>query len=174
MKKRILSIAIVGLVAIAHLHGQVTRAEIVATGLTCSMCSNAINKQLKSLAGVDSVTVDLNTNTFVVYVKKDASISPRTFKERVEKAGFFVGSMLISMQFDNTLIPENKKIEKDGMSLVILESRTPVLSGEVQVKVMDKGYVTQKEYKKLSKSFSKISTYQSGDEDDYHVKIQQP
>jgi copper chaperone CopZ len=174
MNKRILSIVIVGLITIVHVYGQVTRAEIVATGLTCSMCSNAINKQLKSLAGVDSVTVDLNTNTFVAYVIKDATISPRIFKERVEKAGFFVGSMLVSMQFDNTVIPENKKIEKDGMILVILESKSQVLNGEVQIKVMDKGYVTQKEYKKLSKSFSKIPTYQSGNEDDYHIKIQQP
>ena len=30
-------------------NAQIVKAEIRATGLTCSMCSNAINKQLKAL-----------------------------------------------------------------------------------------------------------------------------
>ncbi|MBK8850443.1 MAG: heavy-metal-associated domain-containing protein [Saprospiraceae bacterium] len=54
----------------ANADAQISKAEIVATGLTCSMCSNAINKQLKSLTDVDSVVIDLNTNTFVVHLKK--------------------------------------------------------------------------------------------------------
>ena len=83
----------------ANAEAQITKAEIVATGLTCSMCSNAINKQLKSLTEVDSVVIDLNTNTFVVHLKKEAMISPRILKERVEKAGFFVGSMIVTMNF---------------------------------------------------------------------------
>ena len=58
-------------------NAQFNKAEIVATGLTCSMCSNAINKQLKSLADVANVEIDLNTNTFTVYMKKNAKISPK-------------------------------------------------------------------------------------------------
>jgi copper chaperone CopZ len=45
---------------------QISKAEIIATGLTCSMCSNAINKQLKTLPEVVTVETDLNTNTFTV------------------------------------------------------------------------------------------------------------
>lgn len=67
---------------------QITKAEIIATGLTCSMCSNAINKQLKSLSEVDSVATDLNTNTFTVFFKNNNTVQPRTLKESVEKAGF--------------------------------------------------------------------------------------
>lgn len=155
----------------ANAEAQITKAEIVATGLTCSMCSNAINKQLKSLTEVDSVVIDLNTNTFVVHLKKEAMISPRVLKEKVEKAGFFVGSMILTMNFDNTDISENIKIEKEGMSLVIIDAKPKVLNGETKAKIMDKGYVTQKEYKKLAKSLLKIPTYLDGNEDEYHVKI---
>jgi copper chaperone CopZ len=171
MQSKIIIIALMVMCTLVKMNAQVKKAEIVATGLTCSMCSNAINKQLKSLAEVDSVTVDLNTNTFVVYVKKDAVVSPRTLKERIEKAGFFVGAMTVSMNFENTVIPEDKRLELDGMTLVILESKSEVLNGTVQVKIMDKGYVTQKEHKKLTRSLSKVPTYNNGDENDYHVNI---
>jgi copper chaperone CopZ len=169
-QKIIFAIVIASFISI-QVKAQFTKAEIMATGLTCSMCSNAINKQLKSLSGVDSVEVDLNTNTFIVHVKKESFISPRTLKESVEKAGFFVGSMIVSMQFDNIVIPDSKKVEKDGAEFVILGNKTQILDGDVKAKIVDKGYVTQKEYKKLSKSFSKIPSYQSVAENEYHLII---
>ena len=51
-------------------NAQIVKAEIRATGLTCSMCSNAINKQLKALPEVSNVETDLNTNTFTVTFKE--------------------------------------------------------------------------------------------------------
>ena len=70
-------------------NAQIIKAEIIATGLTCSMCSNAINKQFKSLAEVEKVATDLNTNTFTVYLKSNAIITPKKLKEQVEKASYF-------------------------------------------------------------------------------------
>ena len=70
-------------------NAQISKIELRATGLTCSMCSNAIFKQLESISDVDSVATDLNTNTFIVFLKKDNKLNPKTFKEKVEKAGFF-------------------------------------------------------------------------------------
>jgi hypothetical protein len=40
-------IAVFVLIASTKSYSQISKAEIIATGLTCSMCSNAINKQLK-------------------------------------------------------------------------------------------------------------------------------
>jgi len=42
---------------------------------------------------------------------------------------------------------------------------------EIQFQVVDKGYVTEKEFKKLSKSYKNIGTYASNNEDDFHIKI---
>jgi hypothetical protein len=95
-------------------------------------------------------------------------------KERVEKAGFFVGSMIITMSFENLEVTDNLKIEKDGFSMVFIESKTKTLNGESEVKILDKGFVTQKEFKKMSKSLAKYPTYIAGNEDDYHVKIMIP
>ncbi len=60
------------------------------------MCSNAINKQLKTLPEVVNVETDLNTNTFTVTLTEGNALSPKVFKEKVEKAGFFIGTLVIT------------------------------------------------------------------------------
>ena len=150
---------------------QISKAEIIATGLTCSMCSNAINKQLKSLPEVQNVAIDLNTNTFTVTLKKNNNISPKILKERVQKAGFFVGSMIITLDFDNQKIQNNIKIKKNNLDLIFLDTNAKTLNGLTNLKILDKEYVVTKEFKKLSKLYSNIPTFLDENQDDYHLKV---
>jgi len=91
-----LIIIIILLISATMSNAQISKIELRATGLTCSMCSNAIFKQLESISEVDSVETDLNTNTFIVFLKKGNTINPKTFKEKVEKAGFFIGVFIVT------------------------------------------------------------------------------
>jgi len=141
-------------------NAQIVRAEIRATGLTCSMCSNAINKQLKSLPDVVDVTIDLNTNTFTVTLKEGNDLTPKIFKEKVEKAGFFIGSLVLTAK-SNTLT--------QGSYIVVNDAKSN--AAEIQFQVLDKGYVTEKEFKKLSKTYKNWETYAANNEDDFHIKI---
>ncbi|WP_158727784.1 MULTISPECIES: heavy-metal-associated domain-containing protein [unclassified Flavobacterium] len=84
--KAAMSIGLVLLCGFTSL-AQMQKAEIKATGLTCSMCSNAINKQLKAMSGVTTVTTDLNTNSFFVAFENNNTITPKMLKDAVEKAG---------------------------------------------------------------------------------------
>ncbi|WP_026978369.1 heavy-metal-associated domain-containing protein [Flavobacterium tegetincola] len=139
---------------------QIAKAEIQATGLTCSMCSNAINKQLKSLAEVENVEIDLNSNTFTVTLKANNNVNPDFFKENVEKAGFFIGSLVLTV--------EPKTIAQKPY--VVLDGKTKS-ARPIEVQVLDKGYVTDKTFKKLSKSYKNSTTYNTSNEADFHVKI---
>lgn len=152
-------------------YSQITKAEIVATGLTCSMCSNAINKQLKTLPEVDNITTDLNTNTFTVQFKKGSVITPQRLKQSVEKAGFFVGSMVITLALDNPKLDAQSSINQDENTYVFLDVEPNSVTEVIKAKVLDKGFVTQKEYKKLLKSMAKHATYAAGDEKTYHLKL---
>ena len=167
MKKIFTSIA---LLLCITLNAQITKAEIIATGLTCSMCSNAINKQLKKLPEVENVTIDLNSNTFTVSLKQNKNISPRILKESVQKAGFFVGSMVITMNFDNQKIEDNFKIKKDDLNLIFIDTNSKTLNGLTKLKVLDKGYLVTKDFKKNQKLYSKYPTYSAENENDYHLK----
>ncbi len=148
------------IVNFTNVKAQIIKAEIRATGLTCSMCSNAINKQLKTLAQVEKVETDLNTNTFTITLTKDNDLTPKVFKEKVEKAGFFIGSLIITVPTSATNSNAYIFVEKENTN-----------SEEVQIKILDKGYVTDKEYKKLLKSLKKFETYSVNNEDDFHIKI---
>ena len=142
-----------------QMSGQIKKAEIIATGLTCSMCSNAINKQLKSLPDVLNVETDLNTNTFTVTLADNNTISPKVFKDSVEKAGFFIGSLIVTTTANTvTKAP------------YILVDKSVKQEGEVKVQILDKGFVTDKEFKKLSKSMKNIESYALNNEDDFHFK----
>ena len=159
MKKVYIMIASIILMFSIKSNAQIVKAEIRATGLTCSMCSNAINKQLKSMSEVANVETDLNTNTFTVTLKEGNSLTPKVFKEKVEKAGFFIGSLVLTTKAET--------IKQEGYILVNKISNT---NSEVQIQILDKGYVTEKEYKKLTKSLKEIVTYNTNNEDDFHVK----
>jgi copper chaperone CopZ len=162
MKKSYPYLTLLALVVFNFLNAnaQISKAEIRATGLTCSMCSNAINKQLKALPEVANITTDLNTNTFTVTLNENTSITPKTFKQSVEKAGFFIGSLVLSSK--TSLVKNENYIIVDAKAMD---------SEEVTYQVLDKGYVTDKEYKKLSKSVKKMGTYLANNEDDFHIKI---
>lgn len=156
--KTVLSLLLI--LASFYSNAQITKAEIIATGLTCSMCSNAINKQLKSLTEVLNVETDLNTNTFTVTLKENNELNPKIFKDKVEKAGFFIGSLIITAKSE--IISKNP---------FILVNNKKSVTTETQFQIVDKGYVTEKEFKKLSKTYKDISTYVLNSEDDFHIKI---
>lgn len=140
-------------------NAQIVKADIIATGLTCSMCSKSIYKQLTSLPEVASVDTDLNTNTFTVTMKPNTNVSPKIFKDNVEKAGFFIGSLVIttdSKTLENYINVENKQIPD---------------TQQVQVQILDKGFVTDKEFKKFAKKHKEITSYSTENEDDFHFKI---
>jgi hypothetical protein len=109
---------------------------------------------------VVDVNTDLNTNTFTVTLKEGNELNPKIFKEKVEKAGFFIGSLVVTAK-SNTI----------SQSSYIMVSDKKNNASEIQFQVLDKGYVTEKEFKKLSKSYKNIDTYASNNEEDFHIKI---
>jgi len=158
-RKRVL-LPIILLISATISNAQISKIELRATGLTCSMCSNAIFKQLESISDVDSVETDLNTNTFIVFLKKDNELNPKTFKEKVEKAGFFIGVFIVTATPE--ILDQNIYILLDGK---------PKKQTEIKFQVLDKGYVTEKEFKKLSKTYKDLATYSANNENDFHIKI---
>jgi copper chaperone CopZ len=141
-------------------HAQISKAEIRATGLTCSMCSNAINKQLKSMPEAVNVETDLNTNTFTVTLKEGNTLTPAAFKEKVEKAGFFIGSLVLTVD-----------AETASKNPYILVKEVTDKSNKVQIQVLDQGYVTDKEFKKVSKTYKSIATFNKANENNFHIKV---
>lgn len=152
---------------------QVKEVNIQAAGLTCSMCSNSIFKALQTLDFVDKVDANIKTSTFNISVKSDVDIDFDKLKAKVEGAGFFVASFTVLYNFDNLAVSNDTHINVGKSVFHFLNVKSSVLSGEKTIRLLDKGYVSAKEFKKNSK-LTKMACYHTGEENDrriYHVTI---
>jgi len=72
----------------------IKKVSLVASGLTCSMCSKAIFKALTKLDFVDEVKVDIEQSKFVLTFKSGKTVVIDQIKSAVADAGFSVQSLI--------------------------------------------------------------------------------
>jgi len=133
-----------------YLFAQFSSAKLQATGLTCALCSNAINKSLEELPFVASVKPILKESAFVISFKAGSSFRPDMIPAAVEDAGFFVGEMVLTGNFSSVPVNENGFFEWDGNYYHFLDAGIRQLDGKVNLKVVEKKFLTEKAFKKIS------------------------
>ena len=156
MKKILLFIAI-ALSVIAN--AQVRTVSLQASGLTCSMCSNAINKALKKLDFVLTVDADIKTYTFEISFKQNSIVDFDLIKKKVESAGFTIYAFYANLHFNNVQVNAGEPIVIQDKIFLFVNTKNQLLSGDKQVKIMDKGFVSVKEYKRNNYMVTSPQTY---------------
>jgi copper chaperone CopZ len=145
MKKILFIIAItVSMITTA----QVNNVSLQASGLTCSMCSNAINKALRTLDFVLDVDADIKTYTFKISFKPNSVIDFDKIRKKVVDAGFTVYAFIADIYFNNVQVRKDSPVMVQDKKLLFINAGDQVLNGNKQVKILDKGFVSPKEYKK--------------------------
>lgn len=152
---------VLGIFFSISVNAQIKTITIQASGLTCSMCSNSINKALKTVSYVDNVVPNIKNSTFEISFKSTHDISFDLLKKKVEDAGFFVAKMNVSMNFNNLKVKNDEHVEQDGIMYHFLNVPEKTLNGIQVVRVLDKGFVSSKEYKKNQK-FTQLDCYKTG------------
>ncbi|MBL7709230.1 MAG: heavy-metal-associated domain-containing protein [Chitinophagaceae bacterium] len=127
---------------------QVNSVSLQASGLTCSMCSNAINKALRTLDFVLDVDADIKTYTFKISFKPNSVIDFDKIRKKVVDAGFTVYAFIADIYFNNVQVRKELPVIVQDKKLLFINAGDQVLSGNKQVKILDKGFVSPKEYKK--------------------------
>jgi copper chaperone CopZ len=145
MKKIFLLMAIVFSVAS---NAQVTKVSLQASGLTCSMCSNAINKALNTLDFVLGVEADIKTYTFEISFKPNSNVDFDMIKKKVENAGFTVSGFVATIHFNNVQLVNSQPVTIEDKTFHFTSMKDQSLNGTIKVKVLDKGFVSPKEYKR--------------------------
>ena len=159
MKKLI--IICIAVIVTLPLNAQFTRAALQATGLTCAMCSNAINKALQAIPFVASVKPDIKNSAFEIVFKQNADVDIDQLKKAVEDAGFAIGSLKITGRFNDLAIAKNKHVQIGNKQFHFLVATDAVLTGERTLTVVDKDFLTAKQFKKISAS-TEMSCLQTG------------
>ncbi len=140
---------------------QVTKVSIQASGLTCSMCSNAINKALKSIDYVDNVIANIKNSSFDIRFKPNAKVDFDLLKKKVEDAGFFVAKMDVSILLNDVEVANDMHVEIDNTMFHFMNVSQQKLNGEKIIQIIDKGYLTDKVYKKNNK-YTNMDCYKTG------------
>lgn len=150
MKK--IFIAFLLIIAINTVHAQFTKATIQASGLTCAMCTRAIDNALKQLSFVESIQPDIKNSSFTVQFKENEKANIDALKQAVEDAGFFVARFSITGRFNNIAIKNDDHSEIEGQEYHFLNIKDQVLNGEKVFVIVDKNFLTPALFKKYSAS----------------------
>lgn len=158
--KRLLLIVVVMLV-FGLAKAQFTNATLQATGLTCALCSNAINKALQKVSFVESVKSDIKNSSFSIVFRQNAEVDIDALKNAVEDAGFSVGNLKLRGTFNEVKITGDQHVKIGNENFHFLNVSSQVLNGEKTITVVDKNFVTAKDFKKYSAA-TKMSCIQTG------------
>jgi copper chaperone CopZ len=154
------------IITISAAKAQFIKADLQVSGLTCSMCSKATEKSLRTLNFIGDIKVDLNKNVFVITFKKDVPVNVDQISKKVQNAGFFVNSLKATFDFDNVKLSDNA-FTYGGDTYKIVNGGDKTLNGPVAVTVVDKGFLSSGAYKK----YSGLGSDKAGTGRVYHIAI---
>ena len=140
---------------------QFTDAKLQATGLTCAMCSNAINKALQKVPFVESVKWDIKNSAFAIRFRGDKPVNIDELKDAVEDAGFSIGSLQLTGTFHDMKIEKDQHAKIGSENFHFLNANSQTLDGQQTITIVDKNFVTEKQFKKQS-AVTKMSCMQTG------------
>ena len=92
MKRIMTGLLLTSLVGFGLAQNQ-TKYVIQVKGLTCPFCAYGLEKKLKKVEGVESVSIDLETDEAVVTTKAGETIAEESLRKAVRAAGFSVASV---------------------------------------------------------------------------------
>lgn len=125
-------------------------SNLKAVGLTCAMCSYSTQKSLEKLDFIESITPDLEATSFKLEFKEDTFVDFDLIQEKVEDAGFFVGS--IEIIFNDNIIAENDKHNLINGNLFHFFTDEKIETNVFTI--VDKKFIRKSEYKIISEKTS--------------------
>jgi copper chaperone CopZ len=132
--------------------GQITTATLEASGVTCSLCSKAIQKAVEKVPFVQQVTVDVKMQVYNVIFKKNSAMHFDDIQKAVEDAGFSVANLKVTGNFENLQLPKDENIRIGDQTFYFLNANGQILDGEKTFTLVDKNFLTPKAFKKYSAS----------------------
>jgi len=158
--KKIIAVVVVTFFTVA-LQAQFSKATLQASGLTCSMCSKAVKVALEKVPFVQEVKVNIKRQEYTIIFKENNNADFDALKKAVEDAGFSVASFKVTGNFSDVSIQKDKHLELDGKNFHFVSSSEKVLNGEQTLTIVDKDFLSVKDFKKFS-SATKMECIKTG------------
>ena len=152
--------AIIGFLALPS-QAQFTKASLQASGLTCSMCSKAVQTALAKVPFVDKIDVDLKKQEYNLTFKKDQVVDFDALSKAVEDAGFSVAKLNVTADLSGMTATKDAHLKIGDAYFHFLNAANQALSGSTSFNLVDKHFISAKAFKKWSGA-SKMECVQTG------------
>ncbi len=140
---------------------QFRTATLQAAGLTCSLCSRAVYKALTAVPFVKEVKADIQNSSYVISFKEGQQPDFDMLAKAVEQAGFSVAHLRVNMHFNGLPVENDTHVKIDGKTFHFLHISSQSLEGDMTITLLDKDFVSPKEYKKNAQ-YTTMKCYQTG------------
>ncbi|RYG06427.1 MAG: heavy-metal-associated domain-containing protein [Chitinophagaceae bacterium] len=134
----------------ASASAQFKTANLTASGLTCAMCTRAINQALDKLSFIESVNPNIETSTFEIRFKQGASVNFDAMRDAVEDAGFSISKLAVKTEFQNAAVKNDTHLRIGDKTFHFLKVSQSTLNGEKALVIVDKDFLPAKDYRKYS------------------------
>lgn len=159
MKKIFLILLSIGTVVTTN--AQFKTAMLQASGLTCAMCTKAINKSLEKLSFIQSINPDIKNSAFNIQFKQGAAVNIDQLKTAVQDAGFSVAKLKLTGFFTNVEVKNDEHVQINGNIFHFVKVNNQTLDGTREITVVDKNFVSTKEFNKFSEA-TKMTCVKTG------------
>ena len=140
---------------------QINKVSLQASGLTCSMCSKAVKTALEEVSFVEKVQVDIKNQLYNLSFKEGSKVDFDALNKAVTDAGFSVAAMKVTATVPASKLEKDEHLKIGDQTFHFLNASNQNVEGQVSFSVVDKGFVTAKEFKKYA-AMSKMACVQTG------------
>jgi copper chaperone CopZ len=140
---------------------QINRVSLQASGLTCSMCSKAVKTALEEVSFVEKVQVDIKNQQYNLSFKPGSKIELDALNKAVMDAGFSVAALKVTATVNPTKLAKDEHLKIGDHTFHFLNAANQSVDGQVSFSVVDKGFVSAKEFKKYA-AMTKMACVQTG------------
>lgn len=144
-----------------QVNAQITKVSLQASGLTCSMCSKAVKSALEEVGFVEKVQVDIKNQQYNLTFKNGNSVDLDALSKAVEDAGFSVASFKVTANVNDVAVAKDEHVKIGEHYFHFLNAKSSQLNGSTTFNVVDKSFVSEKDYKKWSGA-SKMQCVKTG------------
>src|SRR5687767_8270218 len=138
--------------------GKYVKASLQASGLTCSMCSKAVKEALEEVSFVEKVQVDIKNQQYNLSFREEVQVDLDALAKAVEDAGFGVARLKLSLALENVRVNKDEHLKIGDYLFHFLNAKGQTLNGEADITIVDKSFLSAKEFKKYSTATDRKST----------------
>jgi copper chaperone CopZ len=125
---------------------RIVSATVRVDGLTCSLCHRSVYKALKKLEFVENLAPNLDETSLDITFSKNIPISFDRIAEAVQDAGFSIGALRASVEFQPITLHTDEHISLGNALVHFVNIATErVIQGRVELKFIDDRFVPNTE-----------------------------